>query len=84
MGYRIIIYNGDKAVDDTQAFDIEQARALARVAVEDRMEAFADDRDALKRYGFLDAEDQALSLDEDGGVIFLQDGWKIEVINDDA
>ena len=47
--------------------------------MQDRIDAFGEDRDALKRYGFLDAEDQALNMPETGDLIVMQDGWAISV-----
>jgi hypothetical protein len=81
MSYMLIIYNSDKDVDHKEVDTIEQAREAAQVVVNERMEAFGEDHEALVRYGFIDAEDKALSLSDEGGVIFMQDGWKIEVIN---
>lgn len=80
MSYRIITFHRDKAIDQTDVYSIAEAREVARLIVSNCMDAFSDDREALNRYGFLDAEDQALDMDEDGGTIFLQDGTKIEVI----
>jgi hypothetical protein len=81
MSYMIIVYNSDSAVDHKEVDTLEEAHSYAAETVQERMEAFSDDHEVLKRYGFIDAEDKALSMDEDGGVIFMQDGWKIEVIN---
>jgi hypothetical protein len=83
MSFTVIVYSPRRAVSTEEVDTIEAAREIARVAVNDRMEAFSDDREALERYGFIDAEDRALALSEEGGVIFLQDGWKVEVINND-
>ena len=80
MSYRIITSHHDRVVDQKDVDTIAEAREEARLIVSICMDNFSHDRDALNRYGFLDAEDQALAMDEDGGTIFLQDGTKIEII----
>lgn len=82
MGFRIIVYNAWQDVEQKDVDTIEQAREFAHNFVQDRMDAFGEDREALKDYGFTNAEDQALALSDEGGVVFLPDSWKIEVIND--
>lgn len=82
MSYTITAYNPrEKAVEQASVDTIAEAQTKAQTYVNDRMDAFGESREALTSYGFIDAEDQALAMDEDGGTIFLQDGWKIEVIN---
>jgi hypothetical protein len=61
---------------------IQEARDVATDLVHERMEAFGDDREALRAYGFYDAEAKALDMTEEGGEIFLQDGWKIRIASE--
>lgn len=84
MSFTVIVYSPRRAVSSDEVDTIAQAREVAQIAINDRMEAFSDDRDALSQYGFIDAEDRALAMSEDGGVIYLQDAWKIEVIPDNT
>jgi len=83
MSFTVIVYSPRRAVSTEEVDTIAEAREIARVAVNDRMDAFGEDRQALLDYGFIDAEDQAFSMSEEGGVIHLHDGWKIEVIASD-
>jgi hypothetical protein len=62
---------------------IDEARDEAATLVAERMEAFGEDREALRQYGYLDAEQQALDAPEHGCVIHLSDGRKIEIIPED-
>lgn len=81
MSFVVIVYSANQnVVEQKEVGSVSEARHEAEVVVNDRMDAFGEDRDALERYGFIDAEDQAMSIDEDGAVIFMQDGWKIEII----
>jgi hypothetical protein len=59
--------------------NIEAAREEAQRFVQDRMDAFGEDREALERYGYIAAENAALELSEDGGEIRTADGWLISV-----
>jgi hypothetical protein len=68
-----------RAVSQESRDTVDAAREAARVIVDERKEAFGDDREALESYGFNAAEDQALAMSHEGGTIFLQDGWRIEV-----
>jgi hypothetical protein len=79
MMYQISISRHDKPTEGWIVNSIEAAREEARRFVQDRIDAFSEDRDVLKRYGFLDAEDRALDLPEEGGKILMQDGWAISV-----
>jgi len=60
---------------------VQEARDEAAQVIADRMDAFGDDREALRQYGWFDAEAKALDMTEAGGVILLPDGWSIEVTN---
>jgi hypothetical protein len=64
------------------ADDLQAARDIAVDFVHDRMNAFGDDREALARYGFTDAEELALDMTDNGLFIKLSDGWEIRVEND--
>ena len=59
---------------------VQEARDDAAQVVADRMEAFGDDREALKNYGYLTAEAAALDMGEQGVSILLADGWRITVL----
>ena len=59
---------------------IQEARAETISFVNDRMDTFGKDREALRRHGYTAAEEQALVLSEDGGKIHLTDNWLIEVV----
>ena len=82
MSYAVLAYSPLGSLSDIRKVvdTIEDARDVAGEVVNERMEAFGEDREALAGYGYLDAEQQALDMPEDGGVIHLRDGWKIEVI----
>lgn len=58
---------------------LDEAREAASAFVQERMDSFGDDREALQRYGFTEAEDAALDLSEDGAQIKMSDGCVIEV-----
>ena len=67
-----------------QQFDtLEEARREAHIVVIERMQAFGEDPDALKQYGYIAAEIQAMDMTDEGGKITLQDGWIIEVTNEE-
>jgi uncharacterized protein YbdZ (MbtH family) len=55
---------------------IEEARRDAQRFVQDRMDAFGEDREALERYGYTRAMDRATDMPEKGDIIMTQDGWK--------
>ena len=79
-GYRITTYNSKgKDVDQTEVDTLAMAQDYAINFVSDREDAFGEDREALKRYGYIDAEDQALAIGDDGGTVHLPDGWKIVI-----
>lgn len=63
---------------------IQEARDAAAEEVQRSMDAFGDDREAQARYGFTAAEEQALDLPEDGGVIHMPDGYVIDVTRKDG
>ena len=82
MNYAMIVYNSRNSMETYREMDsIGAARIEAQRVVNERMDAFGDDIDALKRFDYIAAEDQAMDIPDDGGVIFLPDGWKIEVIS---
>ena len=65
-----------------QQFDtLEEVRREAHIVVIERMQAFGEDPDALKQYGYMAAEVKAMDMTDEGGKIILQDGWTIEVTN---
>jgi hypothetical protein len=84
MSYMLTFYKSDKCIDQRVADTLEDAHNLGVEFVNDRMEAFGEDREALKNYGYIDAENAALAIGEDGGVVHVPDGYKMEVINTDA
>ena len=84
MSYVCITYNSKgNSVDQKEVDTLAMAQDYAMNFISDREEALTDDREALEQYGYIDAEDQALAIGDDGGVVHLPDGWKIEVINSD-
>ena len=79
-GYTIIVRNAKgKAIEQEVVDTLGGVHNYAVDFVQDRMDAFGEDREALKGYGYIDAEDQALAIGDDGGTVTLPDGWKIEV-----
>jgi hypothetical protein len=58
---------------------IEEARTQAVGHVQEAMDSFGEDREALRAYGFLTAEELALDMPEEGGTIRLANGTVIEV-----
>lgn len=59
---------------------IEEAREAAAAEVQVSMDRFGEDLDALKRYGFKDAENAALEVPEHGGLIGpMSDGFAIDI-----
>jgi deoxycytidylate deaminase len=82
--YTVIVSYQERVISSTEADDIEEAREVCARHVQVAMDAFSDDREALERYGFVDAEEKALAMPEDGGTIILSSGDKIEVINNEV
>jgi len=72
-----------KAVSQEEVGTIDAVQEWCHNYVQDRMDAFSEDREALERYGYLAAEDWALSVPEDGGTFTLADGMRIEVVKND-
>jgi hypothetical protein len=66
----------------TNVDTLQEARDITTDFVHDRMDAFGDDREALARYGFTDAEELALDMTDNGVFLKLSDGWEIVVEND--
>ena len=66
-----------------EVVSIDEVRDEVVTFIHQRMEAFGDDREALERHGFIEAESAALSMTDWGGTIKLPDGWIIQVINTD-
>lgn len=60
---------------------LSEASIIAQNAVVKRMDAFSEDREALENYKFIEAENKALDMTEQGCKIILEDGWTIEVTN---
>jgi len=58
---------------------IQEARDMAVSYVHDRMDAFGEDRQALRDYGFMTAESWALDVSEDGGSMQMADDWTVDV-----
>ena len=85
MSYTLMIwYKRNTEPDVREADNIEEARNKAQAVVVQAMEAFGEDRRALRDYGYIAAEEQAIDMSEDGGVVYLwATGTKIEVINND-
>lgn len=81
MSYTVDVFAPKHPYSTRKVKELQEARDEAVTVVHDRMEAFGDDREALTQYGYYRAEAEALDMSEDGGVILLPDGWKIEVIN---
>jgi hypothetical protein len=79
MKYDIVIAHNNEAQEGWYVDNIEEARNEAQSFVEQRMQAFGEDREALKRYGYLKAEEQAIDMGERGDLIALSDGWSISV-----
>jgi len=66
--------------DPVAVATVEEARDRAADDVRTSMDAFGDDREALQRYGFLDAELAAMDVPEHGGTIGpMSDGYVIDV-----
>ena len=84
MSYTIIVSYKEKKATAIEVSTIDEARDAAADQVRLSMDGFSEDREALARYGYLDAEEKAMDMPEDGGTILLADGTKIEVINDDV
>ncbi len=81
MSYTVkVIYQQREAVQ-IGVSTIEEAREAAVDQVQISMEAFSDDPAALYQYGYTEAEEKALDMPEEGGVIKLANGEKIEIIN---
>jgi hypothetical protein len=82
MSYMVVFYNPRSPMPESskECESIAEVRRVTAEFVDDRMAAFGDDREALRRYGFIEASEKALDMDVDGGSIHLQDGWKLEVI----
>lgn len=59
---------------------IEEARNLAQTFVNNRADAFGEDPEALRRYGFTDAEEQILDMGESGIMVRLADSWSVLVL----
>lgn len=82
MNYVVIITSPQQTRTLIEVGGIQEARDVAVDFVHERMEAFADDREALTQYGFYRAEAEALDMSEDGGTIVLSDGWKIRIASE--
>jgi hypothetical protein len=85
MKYRVTFLSRGEPIEGFEARDLEQAHEAAANFVQDRMDAFGEDREALEGYGYIEAQDNALSIGEDGGYVYVPDGYRIEVtpINND-
>jgi deoxycytidylate deaminase len=79
--YTVIVSYQGRVISSNDVNDIEEAREVCARHIQVAMDAFSDDREALERYGFVDAEEKALNMPEDGGTIILSSGEKIEVID---
>lgn len=83
MSYNLYINKPSAPYSSTTVESLEEGRETAQEFVCDRMDAFGDDREALRQYGWLKAEDDVLDLPEQGGTVLLPDGWTIKLINND-
>ena len=84
-----LVFPGPTGVRENGSFidsvdTLEEASIIAQNAVQTRMDAFSEDREVLKSYGFIEAENKALDMTDWGCKIVLEDGWTIEVINEDT
>jgi len=86
MSYSIITYksknvgNGPmREVKRERVATIEEARDEATAIVQDAMDSFSEDRDVLRRYGFLACEEAALDASEDGAMILLPNAYVIHI-----
>lgn len=82
MSYTVTIRTPTNPYSTHKVGGAQEARDEAAQVIADRMDAFGDDREALRQYGWFDAEAKALDMSDSGGVILLPDGWTIEVSND--
>jgi len=82
MNYVVVVTSPQRTQTFIEVGGIQEARDVAADLVHERMEAFGDDREALRAYGFYDAEAKALDMTEEGGEIILQDGWKIRIASE--
>ena len=81
MSYTVNIYNPKNLYSSHEVGGAQEARDQAAEFIADRMDAFGEDREALRQYGWLKVEAEALDMSDDGGTILLPDGWRIEIIN---
>jgi hypothetical protein len=84
MKYNVTIVYKDKPIQGFEAQSLAQVHEAAFDFVQERKDAFGEDREALERYGYIEAENNALSIGEDGGTVYAPDGYRIEAtpIND--
>lgn len=78
--YTLDIYNPDNLQSTEEVEGLQEARDKAAEFVAERMDAFGEDREALRQYGWFACEAGALDMLETGGAVSLPDGWRIEVI----
>lgn len=80
MSYTFKIHNTTTLQSTEEVEGIEEVREKAAAFVQERMEAFGDDTEALRQFGWYTSEAAALDFFEYGGAMTLPDGWRIEVI----
>jgi hypothetical protein len=81
MSCLISVYTPTRPYSSHKVGGPQEARDEAAQIIADRMDAFGDDREALRQYGWYTAEATALDMSDDGGEILLPDGWKIVITN---
>ena len=58
---------------------VDEMRSTAVNFVSDRADAFGEDREALRKYGYTTAETLAENMSDTGGSLTLADNWSIEI-----
>lgn len=79
MIYTVEVFSASHLYSTQKVGGAQEAREVAAQVIADRMDAFGDDREALRQYGWYKAEAEALDMPEEGGDILLPDGWKITI-----